>query len=92
MLKPRTRLLSLRMTEEEYDRLRDASAGQGARSVSEFARNALLTTSDPEPIAHYRDEALSTLDERMTKVENDVAQVRNELSSYLSSQKGKPIT
>ena len=77
MQKPRTRLLSLRVTDEEYHRLRDTAEGQGARSVSDFARTALLASSPPAAVAipswcH----TLDVLAERLAKVEDDVAQVR----------------
>lgn len=91
MQNPRTRLLSLRMTEEEYDRLRDASEGQGARSVSEFARNALLTTAYPAP-AECSCQAVNSLDGRIAKVEQEVAHVKDELSSHIQSQPHKPTT
>jgi len=80
------------MTEEEYDRLRDASEGQGARSVSEFARNALLTTTDPEPIGDCAGPSLSTLGDRIAKVEQEVAQVKDELYCHINSQHNKPKT
>ena len=35
----RSRILSLRLSQEEYDLLRDLSAAQGARSISEFTRS-----------------------------------------------------
>jgi hypothetical protein len=51
VLKPRTRLISFRLSEEEYSKLRGACLANGARSISEFARQALQRTvsrrSDP---------------------------------------------
>jgi hypothetical protein len=41
-LKRRSRLLSFRVTQEEFDDLRAASLAKGARNVSDFARTALL--------------------------------------------------
>jgi hypothetical protein len=80
------------MTEEEYDRLRDASEGQGARSVSEFARNALLTTTEPEPIGDRAGPSLGMLGDRIAKVEEEVAQVKDELNCHIKSQHDKPKT
>jgi hypothetical protein len=74
------------MTEEEFDRLRDASEGQGSRSVSEFARNALMTSSQPAPAA-ASGASLEALDERITKVEQDVGQVKDELSRHINGQR-----
>ncbi|MBN2320681.1 MAG: hypothetical protein JXR49_16495 [Acidobacteria bacterium] len=35
----RSRIISLRLSQEEYDLLRDLSISQGARSISEFTRS-----------------------------------------------------
>lgn len=68
------------MTEEEYERLRGASEGQGARSVSEFARKALLSTSEPPPAVHPRcDEQFEVLETRIARVEQEVAEVKSGL-------------
>jgi hypothetical protein len=42
--KPRSRLVNFRLTEEEFQSLRTASAESGARSISDFARSAVLRT------------------------------------------------
>ena len=86
MQNPRTRLVSLRMTEEEYDQLRNAAEDRRARSVSEFARNTLLTTSLSSGVGPSWREAVETLDKRLTKVEQDVAQVKHEAHCQGSPQ------
>lgn len=51
LLKTRTRMVSFRLSQDEYDRLRELSLAGSARSVSEFARVALCrmpATSDEE--------------------------------------------
>ena len=40
--KPRNRLVNFRLTEEEFQSLRTASSESGARSISDFARSAVL--------------------------------------------------
>lgn len=40
--KPRNRTLIFRLTQDEYEALQVASCGNGARSLSEFARAKLL--------------------------------------------------
>jgi hypothetical protein len=79
MLRPRTKLISLRMTEEEYDAILQASAEGGARCVSEFARNALLESARPSPVVP----TLSGLDVRLTRVEKGLADVAVELHAHL---------
>ena len=48
--KPRNRILIFRLTQDEYDALQSASAGNGARSLSEFARDRLLGALARSPI------------------------------------------
>ncbi len=68
------------MTEEEYHRLRDTADGHGARSVSEFARTALLTSPANSMLpAPKWCQTLDALTERIAKVEQDVAQVKDRL-------------
>ena len=42
--KPRTRLVNFRLTEEEYETLKTAAESRGARSISDFARAAILSS------------------------------------------------
>lgn len=88
MLRSRNRLISLRITEEEYDAIRQASVEGGARCVSEFARNALLGSAalpsvkgTPEPAICN---AMSGLDSRLTRVEKELEQVAGELHAHLN--------
>jgi hypothetical protein len=77
MQKPRTRLLSLRMTQDEYLRLRDTAAEQGARSVSEFARTAVLTALSPASFAtRVGSQAFDELVDRIGRLEQDLANVK----------------
>lgn len=48
--RPRTRLVNFRLSEEEYQSLRETCARSGARSVSDYARSAVLTGS-PAPVS-----------------------------------------
>ena len=41
VLKRRTRLISFRLSDEEYETLLATTAAQGARSISDFSRTAL---------------------------------------------------
>ena len=45
VLKRRTKLVSFRLSDEEYERVQDACIAEGARSISEFARAALQRTT-----------------------------------------------
>jgi hypothetical protein len=44
VLKRRTKLVSFRVSDEEYEKLQGACVAEGARSISDFARAALQRT------------------------------------------------
>ncbi len=44
-MKPRNRVVVFRLTQDEYERLKDASFAKGARSLSDFTRSELLGES-----------------------------------------------
>ena len=44
---PRTKLVNFRLSEEEYEGLKDACGNNNARSVSDFARSAVLSKFRP---------------------------------------------
>lgn len=82
MQNPRTRLVSLRLTQEEYDSLRGATEEHGARSISEFARQALLGRAQPAAASACHCDALAVIDERLTRVEQDVIQMKTEMLAH----------
>ena len=54
--RPRTRLVNFRLSEDEFLKLKDTCARSGARSVSDYARSAVLSgnqtaTLPPESIS-----------------------------------------
>jgi hypothetical protein len=42
VLRPRNRLVNFRLTEEEYENLKAVCSVKGARSISDFARSAVM--------------------------------------------------
>jgi hypothetical protein len=46
VLKPRNRLVNFRLSEEEFECLRTACQASGARSLSDFARSAVLQSME----------------------------------------------
>ena len=78
------------MTEQEYEAIRQASADAGARSVSEFGRNALLESARPTHTDSTRDASAAPacsceLDVRLTRVEMELTQVCDELYAHLNN-------
>jgi hypothetical protein len=66
----RNRLLALRLTDEEYQRLKSACATAGGHNLSEFSRHNLLhvTVSDPALVV----ERLSSLENRVADLQSDI--------------------
>lgn len=74
MLKTRSRLINFRVTEEEFDRLKSASAGCGARCLSDFARSVMLQTADDAGAPQVEDR-LAAIEDRLANLESGVARV-----------------
>ncbi len=67
MQKIRNRLVNFRVTEEEFEQLKSASDRQGARCLSHFVRDVMLSNPnfDPESVVTK----VVTLDRRITELE-----------------------
>ena len=66
VLRPRNRLVIFRVSDEEYEALRTAYAGHGARSMSDFARSAALRSAAGQ-------ESLATLSHKVAELEAQLA-------------------
>ena len=86
MLKRRDRLVNFRVTEDELSQLKLASDRQGARCLSDFAREASLAsarlglarrTAEGEPVMEHRlrgwDQRLSLLESRLSRLASALA-------------------
>ena len=75
-IKTRTKMISFRLSAEEYDDFRELCYSQGIRSVSELARAAVnRLIRDPDP-AHAFREALET---RVANVEAQLQTLAREI-------------
>lgn len=81
MLKKRSKIVSFRLSDEEYDLLKSVSATRGARSVSEFTRsvacynNAPGNGDDSNKIA----DSLRVLSQRMEMLDQRIRLLAEEL-------------
>src|ERR1700754_3122277 len=82
ILKPRNRLVNFRLTEEEFVLLRDACMAQGARSISDFARSAVLRQADrsafSKPASDFdvpATQSLAELQSMMVQLQDRVGQL-----------------
>jgi len=75
-LKARSRMISFRLSVEEYDQFRDLCLDQGIRSVSELARAAVnRLIHDPDPL-NATNEAIAS---RVTSLEDQIRTLSLEL-------------
>jgi hypothetical protein len=65
-LKRRSKIVSFRLSDAEYESLKNVSAARGARSVSEFTRSVACGTNENEKF----EDTLRTLNQRMELIDN----------------------
>ena len=76
MLKTRARLVNFRVTQEELDYLKRACAERGARSVSDFARSAVLRAASDGT------DPLSVLEGQMERLGQKLSQIEESLRQF----------
>jgi len=78
---PRARLVNFRLSEREYEELKKAAEDQSARSISDFARCAILkhvaSTARPEvhPVHETQASDLERLETRVNEIQGAVQQI-----------------
>jgi hypothetical protein len=81
---PRTRLVNFRLSEDEFRTLRDASAGSNSRSISDFARSAVMRTVSGAPASETStlpaalQSTFAELEARLRQLVNLLPPTRNE--------------
>jgi uncharacterized protein (DUF1778 family) len=79
----RSRLINFRVTEEEFDLLKNAAEAQGSRCLSEFARLVMLGTGTKASAdANSLDERLYVVDRRLSALEENVARLMRAPAGY----------
>jgi hypothetical protein len=88
ILKPRSRMISVRLSEDEYESLRTLCMSTGARSVSDLTRDAmqilLKKSSEDNTISGYMDDVraqISALDHKIEVLSERIAPSKTELGS-----------
>jgi hypothetical protein len=78
VLNPRNRLVNFRLSDEEFERLKNACAQFGARSISDFARGSVLDRIVDGPASASRPgERIVELDHKVSALEGQVSQLLN---------------
>ena len=93
LLKKRSRIVSFRLSDEEYDSLKSVSATNGARSVSEFTRSAAFSTSGPEKIEDTLrsiNERIKMLDQRLEMLTETLKGGANSATHFMNEKTEDP--
>ena len=81
ILKPRSRSISIRLSEEEYSALREVCTETGSRCISEVTRDAVCSFVD----ATHRGEpkgGISQVQARMKSLEKKIKQLTEEIAAF----------
>jgi hypothetical protein len=85
VMKPRSRMISVRLSEEEYTALRQLCSLTGARSVSDLTRDAMRTVlrgvNREEPIGGNLDEfrvGMKSLEKKVEQLEAKITMFKTE--------------
>ncbi len=91
VLNPRNRLVNFRLSEAEFDELKSVCLERRARSISEFARTAVLGSLGGQSTAGVADgEQVQELERKVGSLEVRVDQLLN-LISVAGTSDRKPI-
>lgn len=73
VFKPKTRMISFRLSEDEYECLRQTSQSRGARSVSDYARVTLCRVVAGNPGAAESSETrIEEINQKMRELDHEV--------------------
>lgn len=93
VFKPRNRLVNFRLSEEEFEKLRASCSLYGARSLSDFARAAVMRSvtggghTSPETADPTMDRKMNDLESRIGELSRLVESLRN--SNYAPVHAGQ---
>jgi hypothetical protein len=82
VLRPRTRLVNFRLSDDEFDRLRASCALHGSRSISEFARTSVLERMETNPNVAFGSQSGGTQN-RMFQLDNKVNDLEHRFTQIL---------
>ncbi len=83
MFRLRSRIVNFRVTDEELEQLKTASALRGSRCLSDYARSVILETANvPSTPAHDGcDSKIVSLEQRLEALESSLQNLQTALTS-----------
>lgn len=91
VINPRNRLVNFRLSEAEFEALRVACQAMGARSISEFARSAVLEKMSQSNGPDAGRVRVFQLDHKVAELETKVGQLLSLLSATGTSVVPEPV-
>lgn len=65
---PRNRVVVFRLSQEEYQALKQACSARGARNLSDFTRSELLTMVNSESLGHVIQKRLTDVEQKLANL------------------------
>jgi hypothetical protein len=79
--------VNFRLSEDEFEKLRDCCASFGARSISDFARSSVLSRLEQDPQQESQaNHRISHLDYKVSELESRVGQLLHLLDATGTTQ------
>jgi len=85
---PRDRIVLFRLTQEEYQLLRDASAASGARSISDFTRSEILSVVQADSMDMSVWSRLVEIDRKLDGVLDTIERARSDGGPQVQGKTG----
>ncbi len=91
-MKRRSRIVSFRLSDEEYNSLKNVSATRGARSVSEFTRSVACGKNEAEM---KMEEVLDIMNRRMQSIDQqlqaiiEALKISSNSTQYINEEQGE---
>jgi hypothetical protein len=88
ILKRRSRLVTFRVSAEEYEHLSNSCVASGARSISEFARLAVLRDVEARQPTGALSGDLATLSKELSELDVCLSEIRRRIHGVLGPTTG----
>lgn len=81
LIKRRTKIVSIRLLDDEYRQLKELCEAKGARSVSDLARDAMFGMLAPaaEPVPENLADRVRSLDQKVARLGEQMEEMANRL-------------
>lgn len=90
VFKPRNRLVNFRLSEEEFEKLRASCSLYGARSLSDFARVAVMRSVSGH--AHADASEPSNLDRKVNDLESRISELTRLIEAVRREPSAVPVS